>query len=139
MERFNVTISNKIFFCSTDIAAVTRLNAVASLFTQRYKLSFNNLCYTSQLKYILRLEMCQVSRIGQNSLTSQRKNDLNESHVIRSYTRETAENLHANRVKQITFTQSWQLNGFKQELKKKLKSFYATKARNLLTKFSTKF
>ena len=36
--------------------------------------------------------------------------------------------------KQIVFTQSWQLNFFKQELKKKSNSFYATKARKQLTR-----
>ena len=48
---------------------------------------------------------------------------------------ETSANLYAGRVKQVIFTQSWQLNDFKQEVKKKLNSFYATKARNSLTKF----
>ena len=45
-------------------------------------------------------------------------------------------NLFASRVKQIIFffTQLWLLNGFKQELKRKLSSFYTIKAPNLLTR-----
>ena len=61
-----------------------------------------------------------------------------DSHMIRSCTFETAANLFASRVRQkIFFTQSWQLNGFKQELNKKLSSFYAIKAPNLLTRRPT--
>ena len=60
-----------------------------------------------------------------------------DSHVIRSCTFETAANLFASRVKQIIFTQSWQLNGFKQELKKKLSSFNTINAPNLLTRWPT--
>ena len=60
-----------------------------------------------------------------------------DSYVIRSHTFETAANLFASRVKQIIFTQSRQLNGFKQELKKKLSSFNTINAPNLLTRRPT--
>ena len=61
-----------------------------------------------------------------------------DSHMIRSCTFETAANLFASRVRQkIFFMQSWQLSGFKQELNKKLSSFYVIKAPNLLTRRPT--
>ena len=73
--------------------------------------------------------------IGQNSMTPKGNNTLNfglaRDQVVHP---ETAANLYASSVKQIIFTQSWQLNDFKQELKKKLNSFYGTKAGDLLTR-----
>ena len=60
-----------------------------------------------------------------------------DSHVICSCAFETAANLFASRVKQITFTPPWQLKGFKQELKKKLSSFYTINTPNLVTRRPT--
>ena len=68
--------------------------------------------------------------IGQNFMTLKGEqsfiyNFLGKQQVVHF---ETVANLFASRVEQIFFTQSWQLNDFKQELKKKLSSFYTIKA-----------
>ena len=95
----------------------------------REKLSYQIvlLCLTTQIRFPIGGE--HVTCHGSKPTNSPGKKRLKLS----TRTWSGRANLYASCVKQIIFTQSWQLNGFKQGLKKKLKSFYATKARNLLT------